>query len=121
MMAAPGKAESEPVPYGEAPLAGSRLEHLRSLVEELRGGGFSNGEDGTGAVGDDHGGVGQPREGKQSMAVSFHIALDAEFPNFRNIEYLVVYKRASSFIAIDRFAWVGSRYSEDPPANCISH
>ncbi|HEY5807993.1 MAG TPA: response regulator [Povalibacter sp.] len=40
MMAAPGKAESEPVPYGEAPLAGSRLEHLRSLVEELRGGGF---------------------------------------------------------------------------------
>lgn len=36
----PGEAQSEPVPYGEAPLAGSRLEHLRTMVEELRGGGF---------------------------------------------------------------------------------
>lgn len=32
--------ESEPVPYGEAPLAGSRLERLRDMVAELKAGGF---------------------------------------------------------------------------------
>ena len=30
----------EAVPYGEAPMAGARLEHLRTMLEELRGGGF---------------------------------------------------------------------------------
>jgi CheY-like chemotaxis protein len=32
--------EAEPVPYGEAPLAGSRTEHLRMLVEQLDAEGF---------------------------------------------------------------------------------
>ncbi|MGH8188065.1 MAG: response regulator [Steroidobacteraceae bacterium] len=32
--------ESESVPYGEAPLAGSRLEHLRKMVAQLRATGF---------------------------------------------------------------------------------
>lgn len=32
--------ESEAVPYGEAPLAGSRLEHLRKMVAQLRATGF---------------------------------------------------------------------------------
>jgi CheY-like chemotaxis protein len=39
-MPAPGKAELDPVPYGEAPMSGARLEHLRSMVNELRSGGF---------------------------------------------------------------------------------
>jgi CheY-like chemotaxis protein len=32
--------ESEVVPYGEAPLAGSRLEHLRKMIAQLRSTGF---------------------------------------------------------------------------------
>ena len=36
----PGKIEREAVPYGEAPLAGTRLEHLRGMIENLRSGGF---------------------------------------------------------------------------------
>ena len=35
-----GQAELDPVPYGEAPMSGARLEHLRSLLGELRDGGF---------------------------------------------------------------------------------
>jgi CheY-like chemotaxis protein len=33
--------ESEPVPYGEAPLAGARLERLRDMVNQLRTQGFN--------------------------------------------------------------------------------
>lgn len=33
--------ESEPVPYGEAPLAGTRLERLREIVNKLRATGFN--------------------------------------------------------------------------------
>jgi CheY-like chemotaxis protein len=32
--------ESEPVPYGEPPLSGARLEHLRDMIAELKAGGF---------------------------------------------------------------------------------
>ena len=32
--------ESEPVPYGEAPLAGARLERLRDMITQLKAGGF---------------------------------------------------------------------------------
>jgi hypothetical protein len=32
--------ESETVPYGEAPLAGARLERLRDMVDNLKAGGF---------------------------------------------------------------------------------
>jgi CheY-like chemotaxis protein len=32
--------ESEPVPYGEAPLSGARLERLRDMIGELKAGGF---------------------------------------------------------------------------------
>ena len=32
--------ESEMVPYGEAPLAGARLERLRAMIDNLRAGGF---------------------------------------------------------------------------------
>jgi len=32
--------ESEPVPYGEAPLAGARLERLRAMVDDLKSSGF---------------------------------------------------------------------------------
>ncbi|MFL6548474.1 MAG: response regulator [Povalibacter sp.] len=39
-IATSGNVELEPVPYGEAPMAGARLEHLRTLIEELRSGGF---------------------------------------------------------------------------------
>jgi CheY-like chemotaxis protein len=34
------KVESEPVPYGEPPLSGARLEHLRDMIAELKAGGF---------------------------------------------------------------------------------
>jgi CheY-like chemotaxis protein len=32
--------ESEPVPYGEAPLAGARLERMRDMITQLKAGGF---------------------------------------------------------------------------------
>jgi CheY-like chemotaxis protein len=32
--------ESEPVPYGEAPLSGARLERLRDMIGQLKAGGF---------------------------------------------------------------------------------
>jgi CheY-like chemotaxis protein len=32
--------ESEPVPYGEAPLSGARLERLRDMIADLKAGGF---------------------------------------------------------------------------------
>ena len=32
--------ESEPVPYGEAPLSGARLERMRDLITQLKNGGF---------------------------------------------------------------------------------
>jgi CheY-like chemotaxis protein len=32
--------ESEPVPYGEAPLSGARLERLRDMITQLKAGGF---------------------------------------------------------------------------------
>jgi len=32
--------ESEPVPYGEAPLSGARLERLRDMIAQLKAGGF---------------------------------------------------------------------------------
>jgi CheY-like chemotaxis protein len=32
--------ESEPVPYGEAPLSGARLERLREMIAQLKAGGF---------------------------------------------------------------------------------
>jgi hypothetical protein len=32
--------EAEPVPYGEAPLAGARLERLRDMITQLKAGGF---------------------------------------------------------------------------------
>ena len=38
--AAPSSVASETVPYGEAPLAGSRLERLRELLGQLRASGF---------------------------------------------------------------------------------
>ena len=38
--AAASKVEREIVPYGEAPLAGARLERLRVMLENLRSGGF---------------------------------------------------------------------------------
>jgi hypothetical protein len=38
--AAGAAVESEMVPYGEAPLAGARLERLRSMIENLKAGGF---------------------------------------------------------------------------------
>ena len=34
--AVPGSAAAEPVPYGEAPLSGARLERLRDLIDGLR-------------------------------------------------------------------------------------
>jgi len=37
---AASKVDREVVPYGEAPLAGARLEHLRSMIDELRNHGF---------------------------------------------------------------------------------
>jgi CheY-like chemotaxis protein len=36
----PGKVELDPVPYGEAPMAGARLDHLRAMIDDLRSGGF---------------------------------------------------------------------------------
>lgn len=36
----PGAVESEMVPYGEAPLAGARLERLRQMIDDLKAGGF---------------------------------------------------------------------------------
>jgi CheY-like chemotaxis protein len=38
--AAAADVESEPVPYGEAPLAGARLERLRDMITQLKAGGF---------------------------------------------------------------------------------
>jgi CheY-like chemotaxis protein len=35
-----GKVERDPVPYGEAPMAGARLDHLRAMIDDLRSGGF---------------------------------------------------------------------------------
>ena len=32
--------ESEPVPYGEQPLSGARLERLRDMITQLKAGGF---------------------------------------------------------------------------------
>ena len=32
--------ESEPVPYGEAPLSGARLERMRDMITQLKAGGF---------------------------------------------------------------------------------
>jgi CheY-like chemotaxis protein len=34
------EVESEPVPYGEAPLAGARLERMRDMITQLKAGGF---------------------------------------------------------------------------------
>lgn len=38
--AASAKLESEPVPYGEAPLSGARLERMRDMITQLKAGGF---------------------------------------------------------------------------------
>ncbi|HEY7640953.1 MAG TPA: response regulator [Steroidobacteraceae bacterium] len=38
--AAEPEVESEPVPYGEAPLAGARLERMRDMITQLKAGGF---------------------------------------------------------------------------------
>jgi CheY-like chemotaxis protein len=38
--AAAADVESEPVPYGEAPLAGARLERMRDMITQLKAGGF---------------------------------------------------------------------------------
>jgi CheY-like chemotaxis protein len=38
--AAAAELESEPVPYGEAPLAGARLERMRDMITQLKAGGF---------------------------------------------------------------------------------
>jgi hypothetical protein len=38
--AAPTDIEAEPVPYGEAPLSGARLERLRDMITQLKAGGF---------------------------------------------------------------------------------
>jgi CheY-like chemotaxis protein len=34
------EVESEPVPYGEAPLSGARLERMRDMITQLKAGGF---------------------------------------------------------------------------------
>jgi CheY-like chemotaxis protein len=38
--AQPADIEAEPVPYGEAPLSGARLERLRDMITQLKAGGF---------------------------------------------------------------------------------
>jgi hypothetical protein len=38
--AATADVESEPVPYGEAPLGGARLERMREMITQLKAGGF---------------------------------------------------------------------------------
>lgn len=38
--AASASVESEPVPYGEAPLSGARLERMRDMITQLKAGGF---------------------------------------------------------------------------------
>jgi len=38
--AKPADIEAEPVPYGEAPLSGARLERLRDMITQLKAGGF---------------------------------------------------------------------------------
>jgi hypothetical protein len=38
--AAAADVESEPVPYGEAPLSGARLERMRDMISQLKAGGF---------------------------------------------------------------------------------
>jgi CheY-like chemotaxis protein len=38
--AAAANVELEPVPYGEAPLAGARLERMRDMITQLKAGGF---------------------------------------------------------------------------------
>ncbi len=37
---AEANVEYEPVPYGEAPLAGARLERMREMIQQLKAGGF---------------------------------------------------------------------------------
>ncbi|HEV8331923.1 MAG TPA: response regulator [Steroidobacteraceae bacterium] len=39
-IAAAADVESEPVPYGEAPLGGARLERMRDMITQLKAGGF---------------------------------------------------------------------------------